>query len=53
VTQDKDPKTVTGLGEAMGVIVILFLLLPITALTLRASIEIITIPNCKINNGNR
>lgn len=45
MTQDKDPKT-SALGEAMGALIILFLLLPLTALTLRATIEIITRSNC-------
>lgn len=37
-------KEKSGLGEAMGVIVILFLLLPFAALTFRATAEIVNRP---------
>lgn len=37
-------RNVTGLGEAMGVIIILFLLLPFAALAFRGTAEIINRP---------
>jgi hypothetical protein len=47
VSQDKEPpKTTTGLGEAMGVIIILFLLLPFAAITLKTTTEIMFHPVC-------
>jgi hypothetical protein len=46
-------KITTGLGEAMGGLMILFLLLPFSALCLRATVEIVR-PQCpapEVNNG--
>lgn len=47
------PKITTGLGEAMGVIIILFLLIPIAAITLRATAQIMTAPICGEKTNGR
>ncbi|WP_168163450.1 hypothetical protein [Calothrix sp. 336/3] len=41
-----------GLGECFGVIIILFLLMPLTALTLRATIQILT-ERCEAPYGGK
>jgi hypothetical protein len=47
----KEPSRLnSGLGEALGVLIILFLMLPFTAVCLKATTEIVK-ANCEVNNG--
>lgn len=45
------PTKNNALGEAMGVLVVILMLLPLAAITVRGAIEIISIPalECKTN----
>lgn len=47
----KEPSKLTSaLGEAMGALIILLLLMPMAALSLRATVDIIRV-NCEVNRG--
>ncbi|WP_189523431.1 hypothetical protein [Nostoc sp. PA-18-2419] len=47
----KEPSRITSaLGEAMGALIILLLLMPIAALCLRATVDIVRV-NCEVNRA--
>jgi hypothetical protein len=47
----KEPSSITSaLGEAMGALIILLLLIPFAALSLRATVDIVRV-NCEVKNG--
>ncbi|MEH2069777.1 MAG: hypothetical protein V7K47_16715 [Nostoc sp.] len=47
----KKPSRITSaLGEAMGALIILLLLMPLAALSLRATVDIIRV-NCEVNHA--
>ncbi|MBD2519942.1 hypothetical protein H6G93_34375 [Nostoc sp. FACHB-973] len=50
-SMNKEPSKLTSaLGEAMGALIILLLLLPLAALSLRATVDIVRI-NCEVNRA--
>ncbi|WP_180267592.1 hypothetical protein [Nostoc linckia] len=50
---NKEPSKLTSaLGEAMGALIILLLLMPLVALCLKATVDIVRI-NCEVNSNGR
>lgn len=47
---EQPPKIKYALGEAMGVLIIIILLTPLTAICLRASLDILR-ATCEVRNG--
>jgi hypothetical protein len=48
---EKEPSKLSyALGEAMGALIILMLLMPLAALSLRATVDIVR-ANCEVGNG--